>query len=462
MTANSPLQRIGQEKGIAMGSQELQRKLGFWAVLAIAVGTTVGSGIFVSVGEVAKAAGTPWLTVLAFVIGGLIVIPQMCVYAELSTAYPENGADYVYLKNAGSRPLAFLSGWASFWDNDAPSLSIMALAIVSNLGFLTPIDPLLGKFIAAGLIIAFMLLHLRSVEGGAAFRTLITIAKIIPFTIVIGLGIFWFKAENFAAPTTTAIGATGSFMALLAGISATSWSYTGMASICYMTGEIKNPGKTMPRALIGSCLLVLVLYTLLALVISGLMPFDKLANSETPISDALTWIPALGSTARIFVAITAMIVILGSLSSCVMYQPRLEYAMAKDNLFFKCFGHVHPKYNTPDVSIILQGALGIFFIFVSDLTSLLGYFTLVMCFKNTLTFGSIIWCRKRDDYKPLWRTPAFGLMTTLAIASSLILVASTFVWAPIPGLICAVIVIATGLPAYAFWAKRSRQLNALS
>ena len=100
MTANSPLQRIGQEKGIAMGSQELQRKLGFWAVLAIAVGTTVGSGIFVSVGEVAKAAGTPWLTVLAFVIGGLIVIPQMCVYAELSTAYPENGADYVYLKNA--------------------------------------------------------------------------------------------------------------------------------------------------------------------------------------------------------------------------------------------------------------------------------------------------------------------------------------------------------------------------
>lgn len=353
-----------------MGSQELQRKLGFWAVLAIAVGTTVGSGIFVSVGEVAKAAGTPWLTVLAFVIGELIVIPQMCVYAELSTAYPENGADYVYLKNAGSRPLAFLSGWASFWANDAPSLSIMALAIVSNLGFLTPIDPLLGKFIAAGLIIAFMLLHLRSVEGGAAFQTLITIAKIIPFTIVIGLGIFWFKAENFAAPTTTAIGATGSFMALLAGISATSWSYTGMASICYMTGEIKNPGKTMPRALIGSCLLVLVLYTLLA--------------------------------------------------------------------------------------------LGIFFIFVSDLTSLLGYFTLVMCFKNTLTFGSIIWCRKRDDYKPLWRTPAFGLMTTLAIASSLILVASTFVWAPIPGLICAVIVIATGLPAYAFWAKRSRQLNALS
>ncbi|MEN0577955.1 fructoselysine transporter, APC superfamily [Phytobacter palmae] len=446
-----------------MKSQELQRKLGFWAVLAIAVGTTVGSGIFVSVGEVAKAAGSPWLTVLAFVIGGLIVIPQMCVYAELSTAYPENGADYIYLKNAGSRPLAFLSGWASFWANDAPSLSIMALAVVSNFNFLMPLDPLTGKLVATALIVMFMLLHLRSVEGGAAFQTLITIAKIIPFTIVIGVGIFWFKTDNFAAPEASAtVTATSGIMALLAGVSATSWSYTGMASICYMTGEIKNPGKTMPRALIGSCLLVLVLYSLLALVISGLMPFEKLSASETPISDALTYIPALGSMAGIFVAITAMIVILGSLSSCVMYQPRLEYAMAKDKLFFKCFAHVHPKYNTPDVSIILQGALGIFFIFVSDLTSLLGYFTLVMCFKNTLTFGSIIWCRKRDDYKPLWRTPLFGLMTFLAICSSLILVASTFVWAPIPGLICALIVIATGLPAYAFWEKRNRRLAALS
>ncbi|XPE42956.1 amino acid permease [Shigella flexneri] len=125
-------------------------------------------------------------------------------------------------------------------------------------------------------------------------------------------------------------------MALLAGISATSWSYTGMASICYMTGEIKNPGKTMPRALIGSCPLVLVLYTLLALVISGLMPFDKLANLKTPISTDRPGSLRTRQHCWDFVAITAMIVILGLLSSCVMYQPRLEYVMAKDNLFFKC------------------------------------------------------------------------------------------------------------------------------
>jgi fructoselysine transporter len=446
-------------------SKELARKLGFWPVLAIAVGTTVGSGIFVSVGEVAKAAGSPLLTILAFVIGGLIVIPQMCVYAELSTAYPENGADYIYLKKAGSRPLAFLSGWTSFWATDAPSLSIMALAIVSNLNFILPVSPLFGKLLATVLILCFMLLHLRSVEGGATFQTLITVAKIIPFTMVIGLGIFYIKGDNLTATTVSqsglGLGLGASLMALLAGISATSWSYTGMASICYMTGEIKQPGKTMPRALIGSCLLVLVLYSLLALVITGMMPFDRLLGSETPISDALTYLPALGEIAGIFVAVTAIIVILGSLSSCVMYQPRLEYAMARDNLFFKCFAHVHPRFHTPDYSIILQCALGIVFVYASDLTALLGYFTLVMCFKNTLTFGSIIWCRRQPDYNPLWRTPAFGLMTFLALASSLILVASTFVWAPVQGLVCALVVIATGLPAYAYWERRNKRLAAL-
>jgi fructoselysine transporter len=120
----------------------------------------------------------------------------------------------------------------------------MALAVVSNLGFLMPLDPLTGKLVATALIIMFMLLHLRSVEGGAAFQTLITIAKIIPFTIVIGIGIFWFKTDNFAAPATTAtVTAASGIMALLAGVSATSWSYTGMASICYMTGEIKTPAR---------------------------------------------------------------------------------------------------------------------------------------------------------------------------------------------------------------------------
>lgn len=433
-------------------TKELARKIGFWGALSIAVGTTVGSGIFSSVGEVANAAGSPFMTILAFVIGGLIIIPQMCVYAELSTAYPVNGADYIYLKNAGSRPLAFLTGWATFWANDPPSISIMALAISNYLRFIIPVNDISGRIIATALVLVFMFIHLRSVEAGARFQTLITAAKILPFAVVIGLGIFYINGANTAV--APAIGAPVGLAALLAGISATSWSYTGMASVTYMTGEIKEPGKNMPRALIGSCIVVMVLYTALAFVMSGLMPFDSLLASEAPISDAITSIPGLGQIAGIFVAITGIIVICGSLSSCIMYQPRLEYAMAKDGLFFKKFAQINPKYETPDFSIIVQCALGILLIFISNLRDLLGYFTLVLLLKNILTFGSIIWNRRRADYNPVWRTPYWKLMTFLAIASSMILVWSTFLWAPIPGLICALIVVATGLPAYYFWNGR--------
>jgi len=198
----------------------------------------------------------------------------------------------------------------------------------------------------------------------------------------------------------------------------------------------------------------MLLYTGLALAITGIMPFNELVASTAPMADALTYVPVFGKIAGIFVAITGIIVILGSLSSCIMYQPRLEYAMAKDGLFFKIFAHVNEKYETPDWSIIIQCALGIILMFMSNLVNLLGYFTLVLLLKNIMTYASIFWNRRRPDYNPIWRTPAWVLMTMLAIGSCMILVWSTFLWAPTQGLIAALVVVATGLPAYYYWNSR--------
>ena len=127
---------------------ELGRKLGLSAVIALGVGTTVGSGIFSSLSEVANAAGSSLFLVLAFIIGGLLQIPANFVYSELASAYPEDGGQYVYFREAGSRPLAFLCGWISFWATDPPSISIMALAIVNYLAFFIPIHGLVLKLVA--------------------------------------------------------------------------------------------------------------------------------------------------------------------------------------------------------------------------------------------------------------------------------------------------------------------------
>jgi fructoselysine transporter len=439
-----------------MSNGTLTRKLGFWSALAIAVGTTVGSGIFVSSGDVAKAAGTPSISILAWIIGGLIAIPQVMVLAELSTAYPENGSGYVYLNKAGWRPLAFLYGWATFWALDPPSISIMALAIVSYLATFFPFfSGIAGKLLGVAIILVITSIHYRSVKEGGLFQVIITAVKIIPFIIVIALGLMYMKAGNFSyVPAHGAVKTS-----LIGGVSATTWAYTGMAAICFMAGEFKNPGKILPRALISSVFIVLALYTLLAICVIGLMPFDKLIHSNAAVSEAVSYIPGLSHIASSFVAITAIIVILGSLSSCIMFQPRLEYAMAKDGLFFQRFAKVHPNYETPSFSIIVQVTYACILVFMSNLTALLGYFTLIQLVINILDFAAVYKCRKRDDYNPIYRMPMWKLTTILAILGASWLAWGTFTWAPWQGMIAAFIVIATGLPVYFYWNKRFGSAN---
>ena len=442
----------------AAASGELKRKLGLGAAVALGVGTTVGSGIFSSIGSVAGAAGSAIITILAFLIGGLIMIPQNLVYAELATAYPEDGGQYIYMKEAGSRPLAFLCGWISFWATDPPSISIMALAIANYVAFLIPsITGILIKIVATLFVLVFMMVHLRSVEGGGKFQTFITAFKILPFVILIGVGLFYMNGSLTAAPA--AAGAPVGFAALMAGIAATTWSYDGMGAVCYMSGEFKDPKRTMPRALIITVIIVITLYVGLSTVVTGLLPMDILSASQAPVADAFAKIPLVGSAAGKLTAVMAIIVIIGSLSSCIMFQPRIEYAMAKDGLFFKKFGEVHPKWETPAFSILIQCAVGIILIFASNISNLLGYFTLVALCKNFMTFATVFWHRKKPTYAPLWKMPAWKLMTVIAMASSCILIASTFMWAPVQGIVCAVVVVVTGLPVYYIWEKKNNTVK---
>ena len=207
---------------------KLKRKLGLGAALAVAVGTTVGSGIFSSLAEVAGASGSALMMIASFVIGGLIMIPQNLLYAELASAYPEDGGQYTWLKEAGWRPVAFLNGWLAFWATDPSTCSVMSLAIASYLAFFIPALTGIGiKVVAILLIIGFTTLHYRSVEAGARFQAFITSLKLLPFFLLVGVGLFYMNTELISVPA--AAGAPVGIAALLAGVSATTWSYHGAA-----------------------------------------------------------------------------------------------------------------------------------------------------------------------------------------------------------------------------------------
>lgn len=435
--------------------QKLERKVGLWTAIALSVGTTVGAGIFTSISEVATASGCAIITVLAFLLGGLIMIPQNLVMAEMATAYPEDGGHYVYIKHAGWKKLAFLLGWTTFWGNDTTAIAIVALAGAQYIQFLIPMGDLAVKFVAVGAILLFMLIHIRSVEGGGKFQAIVTAIKMLPFALLIGVGFMYMKGDMVMAPA--AAGAPVGIAALLAGISATSWSYDGMGACCYMTGEIKDPKKTMPRALIGSVLFIIVLYVLLSIVITGVMPFDELSASTAPLADAAASLPLIGKASGVFVAIAGTIVTMAACSGTVMFQPRLEYQMAEDGLFFKSFKKIHPKYNTPYFSIVVQCVIACVFCFLGNIADLLGYFTLVLLLKNTLTFATMFKHHRNPNYKPLWNCPAWKFMTVISILSSLILVVSTFLWAPFAGIMAGIIAIVTGMPAYYVWTNKNNK-----
>jgi len=425
-------------------------------ILAIIVGTVIGSGVFITLPIVARETGTPALAVLAWLIGGIIWIPQIFILAEMGTAYPEQGFGYLYLRKAGSKPLSFLYVWTVFWTSDTPSITIIALSASSALSIFYPAldGTIIGKLFAAFLILSLTYVHYRDVKQGGNLQILLTIAKISPLILLSAIGLFYLDSGNLFVKAVGAKVETGVLTLLVAGVAATTWSYAGFPNILYMAGEIKNPKRNLPRALIGSALAITLAYTLIALATSTIVPQNELLSCVGSFANPFQYLPAFAKIAASFLAIAAFISMVGAANACIMVQPRIEYAIAKDKLFFPIFAHVHPKYATPDYSILLQSGLAIVLLFVGDIEALLGYFTLSYLLQNALVYGTLFKLRKREDYKPSYRAPVWWFMTFLAIAIQLYLAYGTFIVYPTGGVLSAVIIIGSGLPIYFYFNKK--------
>ena len=441
------------------GEAQLKRKLGLFTAIVLGVGTTVGSGIFASVGGVAAAAGTPTMTILAFLIGGIIMIPQNLLYTEYSTAYPEDGLFIVYFREAGWNFLSFFGGWSCYWATDPVGIAIMSIAVGNYLAFFTGWSTMTVRVISVLLIILFTALHMIKMEAGAKWQNFITSVKILPFLALVVIGLFFINGGNFSAPAVEGSSSSG-IIALLAGISATTWSYDGMQTAGTMAGEIKNPRRNMPIALISTVILVTLLYTGLSTAAVGLTDVTTLAGSDAPVATAFANVPFIGNAAGTIAAILAIIVVTGSLSSLIMFQSRMEYKLATEGYWWKSWAKVHPKWETPYVSMLWQSGLAIVLVFMSSLQGLLGYFTLICLLRNALCFCAWFKLHKKDNYNPAWKMPVRPLMALLAVVPTCILLVSTFVWAPGAGIIAAVVAVGSAVPFYMYFKKANAEIIA--
>lgn len=436
-------------------SGQLERHLGLTTAIALGVGTTIGSGIFTSVGGVAGAAGTPILTILAFLIGGIIMIPQNLIYCEYSTAYTEDGGQVVYFREAGWHFLSMFFAWSCFWTTDPVGIATMTLTVANYMAYFTGWDSFTVHIVGCILIVFFTWLHMCHKKAGAKWQDFITAAKFAPFLLLVIVGLFFINGGNFGHEVSAdaATVAASPILALISGIAATTWSYDGMQTSVSMGGEIKNPEKNMPIALISTVIVVTLLYTGLATAAVGLVDINSLAGSDAPVAEAFAAIPAIGHHAGTVAAILAVIVVIGSLSSLIMFQARMEMKAAEEGFWWRSWAKIDPKYNTPVVSMLWQSGFALVLVWFSSIQQLLGLFTLICLLRNALLFCAWFKLRKMPSYKPTWKAPGGSIMAILAIVPSLILMVSTFFDAPGESVIAGVIAVASAVPFYFHWKK---------
>jgi fructoselysine transporter len=206
----------------------------------------------------------------------------------------------------------------------------------------------------------------------------------------------------------------------------------------------------------------MIAYTLISLCTSAIVPFDDLVGAKGDFINPFRYLGMEAALAGGIFAVAAFVSMVGVLNASIMVQPRLEYAIARDGLFFSIFGHLHPKFLTPDYSILIQSGLAIALFLLGNIEDLMGYFTLSYALQNGLVYGAIFFLRRRPDYAPSYRSPWWGFMAVLSIVSQVYVAIGTFLAYPTGGILASLGLILSGMPVYFYYAHRRHTVREFS
>src|SRR5882757_835819 len=347
---------------------ELARDLGLSHAGAVVVGTIIGSGIFLVPSEMMQAVGSARLVYLAWMVGGVLSFFGALTYAELGAMKPRAGGEYVYVRDAYGPLLGFLYAWTWFLIAKPGSIATITTGLVRILGsfpifsffthpFLThPIAINYGQLVAVGATILISWLNYIGVRKAGEFQFVFTMLKvaIILGIVVIGFSYSGGSWSNFATEFTGAKGGvSGFFLALVAAL----WAYDGWNDLNMVAGEVRNPQRNIPLALIWGVATVGLLYILVNAAVQYVLPAAVVARAERPASEAVALV--LGRTGAGLVSAAMAISMLVGLNGTIMSGARVPFAMARDGYFFKSLAEVHPRFRTPSVAIVVQCALAI-------------------------------------------------------------------------------------------------------
>jgi basic amino acid/polyamine antiporter, APA family len=432
----------------------LPRRLGFWATTAVMIGTIIGSGIFRVPATVAVDVGSVAGIAAVWVLGGVIALCGALAIAELAAALPQSGGVFVYLREAYGPAVAFVYGWAMLFLSPAGTAGL-ALVFAEYLGTLVPLSPAGVRLVAAGAIVVVAAAGYRSVRGAGAIQSAATVGKVAALTALVVaaflLGDGDVGALGRGAPAASEARWGGVGLGLVAAL----WAYNGFQDMVCIAGEVRDPGRVLPRALLVGTAVVISIYLAANAAYLYVLPYAALRASPLVASDAM--VRVLGTAGAGAVAAMVMISTFGALNGLVLTQPRVFYAMAAEGLLFAPLARVHPRFGTPHVAVASFALVALACVWSRTFEQLTEAFVLgIWPFLALAAAGVLVLRRTRPDLARPYRTPGYPAVPLVFVAGTLWIVGSALVARPVTTL-AGVGLTLLGVPVYLVWRAARRR-----
>jgi APA family basic amino acid/polyamine antiporter len=437
---------------------QLKQKLTLFDMTMIAIGSTIGSGIFLTPSIIAKTLPSAKWIILVWIVGGLLSLSGALTFSELGSMMPKAGGVYVYLSRAYGGLFGFLYGWAYFLIVNTGAIAALAVAFSTYFAYFVPLSPAGIKIFAVCGIILVTVINVLGVKSGAIFSDLFTVLKLLGIAAVIIIGLGWgtAKTTDFSAPLPYLPHGLGSALALaMVGVL---WSTGGWQHATFAAGEAKDARRTLPASMIIGTITVTAIYLLTNFAYMFLLSPSRIAVSERVAADAVEVV--LGSAGGIIISLAIFISAFGTTGIYTLTAPRIYYAMASDGLFFRKVAEIHPKYHTPAFAIIFQSIWAIFLIlFWGTFENLISYVVFTDWIFFALAAASVFVLRSRfPDAERPYRTLGYPLTPLFFIAISVWFVLNTLIekpaqaWAGIGFLL-------VGVPVFYFWKNKYKSAH---
>jgi APA family basic amino acid/polyamine antiporter len=431
----------------------LVRRLGLLSSIGLVIGITIGGGIFRTPAGIATRVPEPMFMLGVWVLGGVIVLCGALAFAELSASMPETGGMYVYLREGWGRPYAFLYGWAQLVLIRAAALggisSVFGEYFMRVFGLDPVAHPAWADYLAAGAIIFAGVTNIVGVRLGALFAGLSTITKFGALALLVLASFLWGGAAGGSMSHLASTGAgvdAGVFGLALISVM---WAYDGFADLTFASGEVTDPQRNLPRAIIIGTVLIIAIYLLANAAYLYVSPIEQMAQSKLIAADTMGAI--FGQAGVSFIAVVVMISTFGSLMGSMLASPRIFFAMADDQMLFKPIAKVHPTWQTPYVAIGLATLLGVAMVMTQTFEQLTDTFVLAMWPFYALSVAAIYTLRKSQPnlHRP-YKVVGYPYVPAVFIAAALYLVINALISDPLWTSITFGVVL-LGLPVYYIW-----------